>query len=129
MREELDVYIRARYALLWVVTPEEQRAIQELEALAEEQRKPLYIWSTTAGVTNSATPQRSDTSKRDPLALLSAILDDRESGIWVLRDFHPFLRDHTVVRRLREVGARSGASLVATATRPPTSRRRRTSSA
>ncbi len=102
MREELDVYIRARYALLLVVTPEEQRALQELEALAEEQRKPLYIWSTTAGVINSATPQRSDTSKRDPLALLSAILDDRESGIWVLRDFHPFLRDHTVVRRLRE---------------------------
>jgi SpoVK/Ycf46/Vps4 family AAA+-type ATPase len=102
MREELDIYIRARYALLWVVTPEEQRALQELEALAEEQRKPLYIWSTTAGVINSATPQRSDTSKRDPLALLTAILDDRETGIWVLRDFHPFLRDHTVVRRLRE---------------------------
>src|SRR5690606_32422368 len=51
---------------------------------------------------NSATPQRADTTKRDPLALLSAILDEREAGIWVLRDFHPFLRDHTVVRRLRE---------------------------
>lgn len=102
MREELDIYIRARYALLWVVTFEEQRALQELEALAQEQRKPLFIWSTTVGLTNSATPQRADTTKRDPLALLTAILNEGEAGIWVLRDFHPFLRDHTVVRRLRE---------------------------
>ena len=102
MRADLDVYIRARYALLWVVTYEEQRALQELEALAQEQRKTLYIWSTTSGLVNPATPQRMDTTKRDPLALLSAIIDDREAGIWVLRDFHPFLRDHTVVRRLRE---------------------------
>src|SRR5688500_15711285 len=102
MRQELDVYIRARYALLWVVTPEEQRALQELEALAQEQKKPLFIWSATAGLINSAIPQRADTSKRDPLALLSAIIDEREAGIWVLRDFHPFFRDHTVVRRVRE---------------------------
>jgi AAA+ superfamily predicted ATPase len=102
MREELDIYIRARYALLWVVTSEEQRALQELEALAQDQRKPLLIWSTTTGLVNSATPQRADTTKRDPLALLSAIIDEHEAGIWVLRDFHPFLRDHTVVRRLRE---------------------------
>jgi AAA+ superfamily predicted ATPase len=102
MRQELDVYIRARYTLLWVVTPEEQRALQELVALAEEQRKPLWLWSATSGVVNSATPQRADSTKRDPLALLNAIIDDREAGIWVLRDFHPFLRDHGVVRRLRE---------------------------
>jgi ATP-dependent 26S proteasome regulatory subunit len=103
MQPELDIYIRARYALLWMVTPEEQRALGELEALALQQRKPLFVWSATTGLVNVATPQRGDTTKRDPLALLTAILDEREAGIWVLRDFHPFLRDHTVVRRLREV--------------------------
>lgn len=102
MRHELDLYIRARYPLLWVVTPEEKRALQEIQALAESQRKPLYTWSAAQGVSNSALPQRADAAKRDPLALLSAILEDREPGLWVLRDFHPFLRDHTVVRRLRE---------------------------
>ncbi|HXF60982.1 MAG TPA: ATPase, partial [Caldilineaceae bacterium] len=102
MRQELDTYIRARYPLLWIVTPEEKRALEELEALAKHQRKPLLLWSATAGVVNAAVPQRADGSKRDPLALLAAIIEDREPGIWVLRDFHPFLRDHTVVRRLRE---------------------------
>jgi SpoVK/Ycf46/Vps4 family AAA+-type ATPase len=102
MRDELDIYIRARYTLLWVVTSEEQRAIAELDTLAQEQHKPLYTWSTTVGLTNVAMPQRVDTTKRDPLALLNAIIDEREPGIWLLRDFHPFLRDHSVVRRLRE---------------------------
>ena len=80
MREELDLYIRARYSLLWVVTSEEQRALQELDSLAQAQRKPLYIWSATTGIVNSATPQRADTTKRDPLSLLSAIIDDREAA-------------------------------------------------
>ena len=52
MREELDLYIRARYSLLWVVTSEEQRALQELDSLAQAQRKPLYFWSATTGIVN-----------------------------------------------------------------------------
>lgn len=103
MKQELDTYIRARYPLLWVVTPEEQRALAEIEALAQEQRKRLLVWSATTGLSNPALPERVDSGKRDPLALLSTILDDTEACIWVLRDFHPFLKEPTIVRRLREV--------------------------
>ena len=103
MKQELDIYIRARYPLLWVVTPEEERALKELEELATEQRKRLLLWSITDGVVNPALPNRVDSTKRDPLALLKAIQEDGDPTIWVLRDFHPFLKDPTVVRRLREV--------------------------
>jgi SpoVK/Ycf46/Vps4 family AAA+-type ATPase len=103
MKNDLNIYIRARYPLLWVVTPEEKRALEDIEELAKEHRKTLWLWSATLGLVNSALPTNADVSKRDPLMLLTTILDDKESGIWVLRDFHPFLRDHTVVRRLREV--------------------------
>ena len=34
MKEELATYIRARYPLLWIVTPEEVRALAEIEQLA-----------------------------------------------------------------------------------------------
>lgn len=108
--KELDTYIRARYSLLWIVSFEEERALQELETLAVAQRKPLYIWSATVGLYNSATAQRIDATKRDPLNLLSTILDEREAGIWVLRDFHPFLRDPQIVRRLREAAFGLAAS-------------------
>ena len=103
MINELDIYIRARYPLLWIVTPEEQRAMQALQRLAEDQRKRLLAWSATDGLVNPATPHRVDSSKRDPLMLIATILEDEEPCLWVLRDFHPFLKDPTVVRRLREV--------------------------
>ena len=103
MRHELDLYIRARYPLIWVVTPEEKRALDEIDALAKEQRKRVLLWSATVGLVNPALPSREDTSKRDPLALLKAIQEDTEPCLWVLRDFHPFLKDANIVRRLREV--------------------------
>ena len=111
MKTELDIYIRARYPLLWVVTPEERRALVELEALAQAQRKRLLLWSATVGLVNPAVPDRVDAAKRDPLLLLKTIIDQAtestlggagESCLWVLRDFHPFLKDATIVRRLRE---------------------------
>ena len=103
MKQELDTYIRARYPLLWVVTPEEKRALEEIDSLAQAHKKRLLVWSVTTGLVNPALPDRVDSSKRDPLALLTTILDDSESCIWVLRDFHPFLKEPTIVRRLREV--------------------------
>jgi ATP-dependent 26S proteasome regulatory subunit len=103
MKHELTTYIHARYPLIWVVTPEEQRALGEIEDLAKELRKRLFFWSSTMGLVNPALPGKADTSKRDPLTLLATILEDTEPCLWVLRDFHPFLKDPNVVRRLREV--------------------------
>lgn len=103
MWTELDTHIRARYPLLWIVTAEEKRAIAEIEVLANSQHKRLMLWSAAVGVTIAGAPGRADAARRDPLTLLNAILDDPEPGIWVLCDFHPVLRDASVVRRLREV--------------------------
>jgi SpoVK/Ycf46/Vps4 family AAA+-type ATPase len=110
MKHELDIYIRARYPLLWVVTAEEERAMGELMALAGEQRKQLLTWSFASGLVNPAAPDRGDAGKRDPSALLRAISEDAREArtadqagtIWVLRDFHPFLKNAEVVRQLRE---------------------------
>ncbi len=103
MKHDLDLYIRARYALLWLVTPEEERALAELDALAQLQRKRILYWSYPSGVTNPAKPDWADTSLREPSKLLRAIEAEPEASIWVLRDFHPFLKDPGVVRLLREV--------------------------
>ena len=76
MKQELDIYIRARYPLLWIVTPEEERAMQEISALADSQRKRVMAWSVTQGVVNPAVPHRVDASKRDPATVLTAIIED-----------------------------------------------------
>ena len=109
-RRELDTYIRARYPLLWIVTPEETRALAEIDGLAKDQRKPLYLWSATSGVVNAAISGKPDSAKRDPLSLISELMEHNGAGIWIIRDFHPFLRDHNVVRRLREAAFHLKAS-------------------
>ncbi|MCL4834507.1 MAG: AAA family ATPase [Caldilineaceae bacterium] len=103
MRKELETYIRARYPLLWIVTPEEERALAEIEKLAVDLRRRLFLWSVTSGETNPHLPGREERVKREPQAMLSWILESNDPGLWVLRDFHPFLKDIAVVRRLREV--------------------------
>ena len=65
MKHELDIYMRARYPLLWVVTPEEERALAEIQALADAQHKRLMTWSITQGVVNPARPEHADAGKRD----------------------------------------------------------------
>ncbi len=110
MSNELDVYIRARYPLLWLVTPEEQRACREIERLAEAQRKRCLLWSYASGLSNAALPDQNDEGKRDPAALLRAIREEKEPSIWILRDFHPFLKDARVLRDLRETALKLEAS-------------------
>lgn len=103
MRRELETYIRARYPLLWIVTPEEERALAEIEKLAVDLRRRLFYWSVNSGETNPSLPGREDRGKREPQAILKAVSEESDPAIWVLRDFHPFLKDIAVVRRLREV--------------------------
>lgn len=48
--QELDILIRARYPLVYLVTPEEDRALTAVARIAENQAfKPLYVWAVTAG--------------------------------------------------------------------------------
>lgn len=104
MRKDLDTYIRARYPLLYVVTAEEERALKQIEALAIEQRKKIFVWSVTEGCYNLATPKSKDLSRRDPLVMLNAVIDepDTTAALYVLRDLHPYFQSPEVIRRLRE---------------------------
>ncbi|HEY9724313.1 MAG TPA: AAA family ATPase, partial [Oscillatoriaceae cyanobacterium] len=94
---ELEVYLRARYPLLYLLTHEEERAIAVLGTLAESLRKELILWSFTEGLGG-------DSALRDPQAALDAILRADGRGLYVLRDLHAFFGNAGVVRKLRELG-------------------------
>ena len=49
LRDELRVYIRARYPALWLVTDEEDRVSRMLGTLASEFNRPLLSWTCTSG--------------------------------------------------------------------------------
>lgn len=108
-QSELEVLIRARYPLIYVVSWEEQRVIQEAKKIASRLNKKVFEWSITMGLVPSGTSIQSqkqkDSASQDPLVALDTIIEHVEPALYVLKDFHPFLTGHnmSVIRRLREI--------------------------
>src|SRR5512138_2533079 len=104
--QELDVLVRARYPLVYLVTFEEQRAEAILAELAEAHGKALLGWSVSKGFRRigGARTQAAPEGAREPLEAISAIGKLAEPSLVVLEDFHPYLADPAVVRALRELG-------------------------
>lgn len=104
---EIETLIRARYPVIYIVTWEESRAETAIADIARRREKKVYTWSVTRGlVPQSASPQTrqgTDEATRDPLAALTMVLDSVDPAVFLFKDFHPYLNDPAVVRRLREV--------------------------
>src|ERR1700733_14795743 len=96
--DELEVLIRARYPIIYVVTWEEERVEKQLARIAAARGKKLFIWTYTAGIFRyGADPQQhrsGSTSTTDPLAALDAVLSHVESAIYLFKDFHPFTEEN-----------------------------------
>ncbi|MCM2322788.1 MAG: AAA family ATPase [Oligoflexia bacterium] len=108
--DDIDVLIRARYPLLYLLTHEEARLESLIHKIAENQKKKLYSWTATRGLVQVYSPEPSlakaeKQQLNDPVELISHIGSSGESALYLLKDFHPFLDDPHVVRRLRDVCA------------------------
>jgi len=107
--ENLETLIRARYPILYVVSPEETRVQELLGQIAERRQKNLYEWSCTTGLLPSGVSIQSQKSKnsptREPLAALDQVIDQVEPAIFLFKDLHPFLgkSNHAVIRKLKEI--------------------------
>jgi hypothetical protein len=103
--QELDVRVRARYPLIYLVTSEEQRLEVILAGLAESHGKAFLGWSVTSGFERLGGAQIGAVPEdaKAPLDALAAIGKLGEPALVVLKDFHPYLSDPAVVRALREL--------------------------
>ena len=97
--EELEVLIRARYPVIYVVTWEEARVEEALAQIARRREKKVYLWSVARGIQPYGTPpegkRRTDERTTDPAIALDQVLDNMENAIYVFRDLHPFLGSTT----------------------------------
>ncbi|HET6924044.1 MAG TPA: AAA family ATPase [Anaeromyxobacteraceae bacterium] len=101
---ELDTLIRARYPLVYLVTWEEARLDAILEELATEHGKSLVTWSVTRGLRRLGGARGAPVDGgKDPVEMLGQVERLPDPSLVVLKDFHPFLGDPTVVRALREL--------------------------
>lgn len=94
---ELETLLRARYPLLYLHTPEEERALAELQALGERLGREVWVWSATTGWPG-------DPGCRDPVAALEFVRVASGRGLYVFCDLHAFFGHASVLRKLRELG-------------------------
>jgi SpoVK/Ycf46/Vps4 family AAA+-type ATPase len=102
MHKKLNILIRARYPLIYIVSWEEERVSVMLNALANETDKQLVIWSTTEGFFDFS-GRKLDAEAVDPYAALTYIIEYQRPAIFMLKDFHPFMKDPVIIRRLRDL--------------------------
>ncbi len=98
---ELETLIRARYPIIYVVSWEEKRVEEALRAITKARNKKMYQWTVTQGMVLN--PLNRDEATRDPLAALDFVMESRDQAVFLLKDFHPFLSDTSLVRRLRDL--------------------------
>ena len=108
---ELEILIRARYPIVYVVSWEEDRVERLVEEIAKKRNKKVHIWSFTRGLTRPGAPLSSakgrGAANADPMAALEQLVQDMEPSIYIFKDFHSFMRPENiaVIRQLREVAA------------------------
>lgn len=98
---ELETLIRARYPIIYIVSWEEKRVEDALRVITKARGKKMYQWTVTQGMVQN--PLSRDDATREPLAALDFVLESRDQAVFVLKDFHAFLSDTAIVRRLRDL--------------------------
>ncbi len=101
--KELETLIRARYPIIYIVSWEEQRVEDALREIARERGKKIFFWTVTQGMVQN--PAHRDNATRDPMTALDAVIDSREQALFVLKDYHAFMSEVSVIRRLRDLTA------------------------
>lgn len=100
--KQIDILIRARYPLIFVNTYEEERFLSCISRLSRQQNKQLILWTVTSGIYKPG-ENKTDDATRDPLAALNYVERQTGSLIFLFHDFHPYLSDPAVVRKLRDL--------------------------
>ncbi|NCJ06895.1 AAA family ATPase [Synechococcales cyanobacterium C] len=104
MKEELSILIKAQYPLIYLVTPEEERAEQAIAALAQAKpQRRVFVWTMTHGTLELGQPRgNTHHSTVSPQMALQSAIRERDPALFVFKDLHPFLDSPEVVRWLRD---------------------------
>ncbi|MBC7805601.1 MAG: AAA family ATPase [Akkermansiaceae bacterium] len=93
---ELENLIRARYPLIYIVSWEEKRVEESIREVCQRRGKKMVVWTFTTGMAGNL-------ASKDPIAALDYVINAPDQTVFVLKDFHPFIGDVAVTRRLRDL--------------------------
>jgi len=106
---EIEVLIRAKYPILYLVSWEEARVEEAIGAICSKLGRNMHTWSVTQGmrpaVNRTSGPPKAGNLPGE-LEALAQVHEAPELTLFLLKDFHAFLKDYRVVRLLRDLSGR-----------------------
>lgn len=102
--DELNLFLKARYPILYINTIEEDRIEYIIRKnIKTNLNRSIYTWDFVDGYTNN--PNNEGFAKRNPLQSLELIekLNSETPAIFLLKDFNRFLNDLSISRKLRNI--------------------------
>jgi hypothetical protein len=102
--DEFDLLLRARYPLIYIPTLEEERAEVAIAQAAQRLgERAVYLWDFVDGYQGN--PNDQGFGRRNPLQALEFVekIPANAPSIFILRDFHRFLDDISVSRKLKNL--------------------------
>jgi SpoVK/Ycf46/Vps4 family AAA+-type ATPase len=97
LAKQIAVLSRAGYPLIYVVTQEEDRALELVKTAAAAAKKAFAQWSASVGFGGEDDP-----TVDHPAEAFEQLAESDAPALFVLLDLHPYLKDPAVVRRLRD---------------------------
>ncbi|RMD70754.1 MAG: AAA family ATPase [Cyanobacteria bacterium J149] len=102
--QEFSLLLRACYPLIYIPSQEEERVEKAIASVAQSLgNRHTYIWDFVEGYQDN--PNNASFGRRNPLQALEFLekLPSNTGGVFILRDFHRFLEDISISRKLRNL--------------------------
>lgn len=104
-QEKLKLLLASQYVCLYVVTEEEDRFINTIQAIVTTQERniSIYFWDFIEGYNNN--PNYISQESRNPLGALEFIEKQTNKNIklFILKDYHVFLNDISIIRKIKNL--------------------------
>lgn len=100
--EIIKVHLAARCPLLYLVSYEEDRVLRNLSALSKNLFSKTFLWTISDGLSEMS-GKTLDEKYRGPYEALQFISESGQRSLFLLLDFHPYIQEAKVTRKLRDL--------------------------
>lgn len=107
--QEIEVLIRAKYPILYIVSWEERRVEEALQKVCQNRQRTLHTWTITQGMrpeVNRTSGPAKPSALAGELEALALVYEASENTVFLLKDFHPYMKDVRVIRLMRDLANR-----------------------
>lgn len=102
---EIEVLIRSKYPVVYVVSYEERRVEAALQTIAQTLSRNVHVWTLTQGM-KPVLGSGAKSSLSPELEALAQVFEAPEGVIVLLKDFHHYMRDPRVLRLVKDIALR-----------------------